>query len=127
MKLRITVEGQPYDVDVEVMPEQEQESAPAQAVPLPATPRVIKAPPIFAKRQNIAKSDEKTCRSPLAGVVVTVLVAVGQTVEQNAHLLTLEAMKMETKVAAVAGGVVKAVLVAPADSVKPGQVLIEFE
>jgi biotin carboxyl carrier protein len=128
VKLRITVEGQPYEVDVEVMPERETAAAPSEPRPVaPREPRIVKTPPVFAKGRHMAKSDEKTCRSPLAGLVVTIAVEAGQAVEQNAHLLTLEAMKMETKIGALAAGVVKNVLVAPGDSVKPGQVLVEFE
>jgi biotin carboxyl carrier protein len=34
---------------------------------------------------------------------------------------------METRIASLAAGVVKAIQVAPGDPVQPGQVLIEFE
>jgi pyruvate carboxylase len=38
----------------------------------------------------------------------------------------LEAMKMESNVVAPVSGVVKTILVGPGDSVKKGQVLVEF-
>jgi biotin carboxyl carrier protein len=75
----------------------------------------------------VVKSDEQTCRSPLAGVVASIGVEVGQAVEKDSQLLVLEAMKMETKLFSLGAGVVKAVLVAAGDPVKPGQVLIEIE
>jgi biotin carboxyl carrier protein len=51
----------------------------------------------------------------------------GQSVATNDLLLVLEAMKMETRVTAPAAGRVKSVNVKAGDSVKLGQVLIEFD
>jgi len=41
--------------------------------------------------------------------------------------MVLEAMKMEANVTAPGTGTVKSVNVAPGDSVKAGQVIVEFE
>jgi biotin carboxyl carrier protein len=60
-------------------------------------------------------------------VVASITVVPGQTVEKNAPLVVVEAMKMETRLVSVAAGTIKTVQVAPGDPVKPGQVLIEFE
>ncbi len=122
MKLRITVEGQSYDVDVELL----EEPRPA-AEPLPA-PRAIKPPPPpFGKGRNVPRSDAKTCRSPITGVIVSVAVTCGQKVAQDVTLVVIEAMKMETKILSLGAGTVKNVCCAPGDAVKPGQVLIELE
>ena len=51
----------------------------------------------------------------------------GQPVQANASIMLLEAMKMETNVTAHSAGKVKNVRVAPGDSVKVGQVVVEFE
>jgi len=60
----------------------------------------------------------------MGGVVVEVLVKVGQTVASGDRLLVLEAMKMKTPVIASRGGQVTRVLVAPGDSVEGGQPLV---
>ena len=60
----------------------------------------------------------------MGGVVVEVLVKVGQTVASGDQLLVLEAMKMKTPVIASRGGQVTRVLVAPGDAVEGGQPLV---
>ncbi|HRL77778.1 MAG TPA: acetyl-CoA carboxylase biotin carboxyl carrier protein subunit, partial [Candidatus Accumulibacter phosphatis] len=60
----------------------------------------------------------------MGGVVVEVLVKVGQTVASGDRLLVLEAMKMKTPVIASRGGQVTRVLVAPGDPVEGGQPLV---
>jgi pyruvate carboxylase subunit B len=62
----------------------------------------------------------------MPGTVLEVLVEVGQSVEERERLLTLEAMKMETPVAAPFGGVVQSVSVAAGDQVAAGAVLVEL-
>jgi biotin carboxyl carrier protein len=123
VKLRITLEGNSYDVTVELLEEEQ----PPQNAPAPVLRAVRPPPPPFLRGKNVPRSDEKTCRSPLAGLVATVTVSPGQMVEKNQTLVVIEAMKMETKINSLAPGTVKAVLVAPGNGVKPGQVLVEFE
>jgi methylmalonyl-CoA carboxyltransferase small subunit len=123
VKLRITLEGKTYDVDVEVV-----EEVQPPPVAQPITPRAIKPPPLpYVRGRKALKSDDHTCRSPLAGIVSSVAVTAGQAVQKNDLLLILEAMKMETRVFSQAAGSIKAVRVAPGDAVKPGQILIELE
>jgi biotin carboxyl carrier protein len=124
VKLRITLEGKSYDVSVELLNEEAQ--LPMSA-PAPVLRAVRPPPPSFLKGKNVPRSDAKTCRSPLAGLVATVAVTPGQAIEKNQTLVVIEAMKMETKINSLGAGTVKSVLVAPGDGVKPGQVLIEIE
>ena len=63
--------------------------------------------------------------SPLAAVVVSIDVNVGDAVTEGQKVVTLEAMKMNTIVAAPAAGTVKAILVAAGDGVEEGQALVE--
>lgn len=120
MKLRITVEGRTYDVEVEVV-----EEAPLPAAPRPA--RAIKPPPPARVPLPRRGKDEKNARSPLAAVVISVTAVAGQRVEKGELLMVIEAMKMETKILAPAAGVVKSVRAAAGDAVKPGQILVELE
>lgn len=65
--------------------------------------------------------------SPMAGKIVQIEVEVGQEVEEGQTLLIVEAMKMENEIRAVAATKIKAIRVAPNDTVDPGQILIEFD
>ena len=65
--------------------------------------------------------------SPIAGTVLEIKCKVGDQVTAGQTLLVIEAMKMETAIAAPAAGRVKAVPVAPGDSVRENQMLVEFE
>jgi len=58
--------------------------------------------------------------------VMTVGVAVGDTVTSGDTVVVLESMKMEIPVIAEAPGTVRAVKVAPADVVQEGDVLVEL-
>jgi biotin carboxyl carrier protein len=124
MKLRITIEGKTYDVDVEVVAES---PAPEPEPARTAKPTPPAAPPPRPRGIRPQETDDGICRSPLAGLVISVAAHAGQAVGKGDLLLVLEAMKMETKIGAAAAGVVKAVRVAAGDAVKPGQVLVEFE
>lgn len=119
MKMRITVEGRPYEVEVEFLDE---------PAPPPPSPQIRLATPVWTPpRPGAPLSDHQTCRSPIAGVVTRILAQVGQKVRENDPLLVIEAMKMESNIASPTAGVVKRVAVAPGEGVKVGQTLVEFE
>jgi biotin carboxyl carrier protein len=65
--------------------------------------------------------------SPIAGRVVAVHVAVGDTVAAGAAVLTIESMKMEIPVEAESGGVVKAIVAETGSDVEEGDVLVELD
>jgi 3-methylcrotonyl-CoA carboxylase alpha subunit len=65
--------------------------------------------------------------APMPGRVVSVHVAVGQTVAEGDRLVVLEAMKMEHSMTAARDGVVAEVLVAAGDQVEAGAPLIRLE
>ena len=128
MKLKITVDGKLYEVDVEVSePERARPGfvAPIGQVRVPAAP----SPPPVAPAAGVetVADESKVCRSPFAGTVSRVEVQVGRTIEPNEVLVVIEAMKMETSITAPAAGKISKVRVAAGDAVKQGQVLIEFE
>lgn len=64
--------------------------------------------------------------APMPGTVVRVLVAAGDTVEAGQPLVILEAMKMETTLAAEIAGSVKAVHAAAGAIVDAGALLVEI-
>lgn len=134
MKLQITIDGKKYEADIEVLEEERTEALGTSMRPPPRveghrSAHAAAAPPAHKARAHTTStaSDDKVCKSSIAGIVFKVLVAVGQTVSAGETVIVLEAMKMESNVNSPVAGVIKAILVAPGDSVKKGQVLLEFE
>ena len=130
MKLRITVDGKSYDVDVEVFePEPTQPGfhpPPGHVRVSAATPIVAPVLPPAADATPVA-DESKVCRSPFAGNVSRITAQPGQTIQVNDVLLVLEAMKMETEITAPIAGKVAKINVSAGDAVRQGQVLVEFE
>ncbi len=62
----------------------------------------------------------------MPGVVIDVLVKVGDSVAAGAPMLVMEAMKMETEIQAPIAGTVAAIHVAKGDNVNPDETLIEI-
>jgi biotin carboxyl carrier protein len=112
MKLRITIQGKSYDVDVQVL----DQGGPAVAPPASSATAVAGS-----------AGGLEPCVSPIAGTVTQISVGPGDSVAANQVLLVMEAMKMETNISASGAGVVKAVLVSVGDAVTQGDVLVEFE
>jgi methylmalonyl-CoA carboxyltransferase small subunit len=120
MKLKVTVDGAVFDVEVEV----EEEPLPTLGTVLMGsmsafgmTPSAVKAPATSANALT----------APIAGTVVKVLIEAGAEVTSGETLFVLEAMKMETEVTAPEDGRVKSVDVVVGDAVQGGQVLIEWD
>ena len=65
--------------------------------------------------------------APMPGLVLRVDVREGEDVAQDQGLLIVEAMKMENELRARAAGRVRRVRVAAGESVKRGDILVEFE
>jgi methylmalonyl-CoA carboxyltransferase small subunit len=97
LKLKITVDGKVYEVEVE------------------------------AYEPEPVADESKVCRSPIAGTVARVPVQVGQAIHVNDVLIVLEAMKMETVITAPIAGKVAKINTKVGDFVQGGQVLVEFE
>jgi len=123
VKLKITVDDQTYEVDVEAVEPEAAPALPRGYVTEPAPIRVPAAPPRPAAPEN----EDKVCRSPISGVVVRIAVRPGQTLQVGDILLVLEAMKMETNITAPVGGKIAAIKVGQGDGVQAGQVVAEFE
>ena len=129
MQLTLTIDGKKYLVDVEV--EEGEEVRLPGLFPEPTS--TLKAHPVapLPASQPPAPvsdglSDDKVCRSPIAGVVFKIVAKVGDQIEVDGLLVVLEAMKMETNITAHVPGKVARILVAVGEAVKPGQALAEF-
>ncbi len=78
-----------------------------------------------SKRPKANQDSDVT--SPMPGRIVSISVAVGDTVNAGDTVLTVEAMKMENPVHAPESGTVKAIYVVEGDTVNPDECLIEME
>lgn len=133
MKLRITVEGKAYEVDVDVLEDANSGyggySPPTPRVAAPSRP--VEAAPARPAPAPVSNGNgnggDRAVKAPIVGTVMQVKVKPGDVVELNQVLLVMEAMKMETNIASPMPGKVKAVLAASGDAVKAGQVLVELE
>ena len=65
--------------------------------------------------------------APMQGTILKVIAEPGRRVEAGEPLVVLEAMKMETTIAATSAGTVVEVLVSPGDTAEAGQVLVVVE
>ncbi|MET3115236.1 biotin carboxyl carrier protein [Pedobacter sp. CG_S7] len=65
-------------------------------------------------------------KAPMPGLVLNLLVKVGQEVNKEDNLLVLEAMKMENIIKSTAVGTVKSILVVKGDKVEKNAVLLRF-
>jgi biotin carboxyl carrier protein len=101
---------------------------PARPISNSVPPPAASAPkPPAASIPAPSASGDKVCKSTIVGIVVKVLVKVGQAVHAGDTLIVLEAMKMESNVGSPISGTIKAIFVNAGDSVKKGQVMVEFE
>lgn len=134
-RLRVTVDGTTYDVTVETaddqfVPPSAQSSAPiAAASSPPPAPPVAVPPPIVTPAPASpasATAGPGDVPSPLAGRVTAVMVTAGQAVKEGDHLLTLEAMKMNTFVFAPKAGKVSDIKTAVGDAVEEHQILMRI-
>jgi len=132
-RLRVTVDGNAYDVTVEMEDEAPGQTLapatptsppPASANPAPAAAAPATQPPSPALPTGPAGPG--TVPSPLAGHVTAIVVTAGQDVKEGDHLLTLEAMKMNTFVFAPKSGKVAEIKTAVGDAVEENQVLMRI-
>ena len=132
MKLKITVHGVAYEVEVEVLDPGEGFPA-ASSLPKPRTrsPHPTAAPvgppPPAPVSGPAAASPGGGVTSPIAGTVVEIKCKAGDSVTEGQVLLVIEAMKMKTSIAAPTAGKVKNIPIAVGDTVRESQTLVELE
>ena len=137
-KLRVTVDGTTYEVTVELPDDVTFSTAPAAAIATPAPPPTAPLPAMAAAAQPPASSLPTAAApatpvtpgdvpSPLAGRVTAIVVKHGQPIKEGDHLLTLEAMKMNTFVFAPKSGTIGEIKVAVGEAVEEGQPLVEIQ
>lgn len=121
-KIRVTVDGKPFDVTVEIP-----DDAPPAPSPAAAAPAKAASAPEPEPSSPVVSSAPGDIPSPLAGHIVGITASVGQSVRKGDPLLSVEAMKMNTYVLAPADGKVTAIHVKVGDAVTEGQALVRVE
>ncbi len=86
----------------------------------------LAAPPRLPSRAKAVQTGATVITAPLAGTIAAVHVNPGDAIQAGTLVVTIEAMKMEHRVTAVADGTVKAVAVTPRDVVREGDRLVEL-
>lgn len=129
--LKITVEGKVYDVVVEDVTEDAGSTFYPQPgmVAAPASKPAVAAPaaPAAAPAAAAGPAGANDRVAPLGGLVVEIVVKVGDAVKEGDKIAVIEAMKMKTVVSAHKGGTVKSIAVKVGDAVEAGQSLMTIE
>ena len=127
--LRVTLNGQVYDVQVEVLADDESRypggSVPTK-VPLASPASASPAPAPVVPRPAPAPAGANSLVAPIVGSVTQILVEVGATVQENQPVLVLDAMKMDTYINAPKTSTVTAIHCRIGETVQVGQKLISF-
>lgn len=113
-KYRVTVNGVPYEVELEELTG----AAPAPA-PAPVATPAPPPPPAPAGGEQVS--------SPMPGTILAVNVAVGDTVKRGQVLMILEAMKMENEIMCPRDGRVTAIQTAKGAAVESGTPLCTIQ
>ena len=123
------VDGQIF----EVWPEEEGRLHPVEVkpvdkpVPLPSFPKpAAPTAPVThaAPAGNVDK--DKVVLAPIPGVILSVSVTTGASIQVGQELCVLEAMKMKNVIRSTRAGVISNIYVSEGDHVKHGQVLLDF-
>ncbi len=130
-KLRITVNGKVYDVEVQVLQDDEAIGSAATlpypgAAALPMTEVAKPAPGPAPAPAAAGAGDPNVIASPIAGTVQKVFVTKGMHVEGKTPVVLLDAMKMDTYIYAPRTGTIAEVCVEAGASVQVRDPLIRY-
>lgn len=113
---RLKIGEKIYEVELEAITEKE-----GQISSIPQSKTEIAE---TSKEQGVTSASGIFVEAPMQGVVIDVVVSVGDQVEEGEELLILEAMKMENAIVAPQKGKVTGIHISKGDTVDSGKVLI---
>ncbi len=128
--VRVLVDGDPVDVDLEGLTEREEKPSlpgPQPAEASPASGREADPNAKTAPTTPTTPTATKTFRSPMPGVILSVSVKIGDQVVTGDDICVLEAMKMQQVLRADWSGIVRAIHVEPGQQVSDGDLIAELE
>ena len=111
----LSIDGVPEEIMVETLSELNLDESEGQQRKTSAS----------GKRPRATEPGHVTTTMP--GVIVEVLVSIGDEIKAGAPVLITEAMKMETEIQAAISGKITAIHVAKGDSVTPDETLVEIQ
>lgn len=124
-KMKVTLNGKGYDVELPQNKVQAPRPVVAKAAPVAAATPAAAAPAAAAPASS--GGARVSISAPLPGVVIKIKAKVGDKVAAGDTVLMIEAMKMENNITADAAGTIKAILCKEGDQVQSGQVLVELD
>ena len=119
---KVNVNGNLYEITLEVIDKPAAASAPAAPVAAPASTAPASATPKVPATASSGAGTE-TISSPMPGTILSVNVSNGQPVKKGDVLFVLEAMKMENEIMSPRDGVIASVNTSKGSSVEAGTVL----
>ena len=126
----LVIDNQSYDVELEVASENEGDGS-YNTLVRGSLVRLTVIDERHARMGVVSKKfaveGPQTIHSPMPGKVVKILIAPGQTVEENQPLIIVEAMKMENELRAPKAGKVGQVFVGAGQPVDAGTALLTVE
>lgn len=142
MKMKITLHGVAYEVEVEIL---DGEEGYGTLSGIPPVSKFVQSQPMPTNQSNdgilpppsraaaaaaaaaAANAGGKTIISPVGGTIVEVKLKAGDAVKVGQEILILEAMKMQTSINSPVDGTIKSINVSAGDTVRESQVLVEFQ
>jgi glutaconyl-CoA/methylmalonyl-CoA decarboxylase subunit gamma len=118
----VEVNGTRYEVNIEQL--FQQKTPKVVSPPRVVESAITRAPLTVKPGQDISV---KTVKAPLPGVILEVLIKVGDEVKASQNLLKMEAMKMENDIQSPSAGVVKEIFVSKGENVLEGSPLVKIE
>jgi len=152
-KLRVTVDGKAYEVLVEVLDSGPNAAGGTTSVSSAPAPLATLSPTLNSELRTLNSDKAAPCAaaptrnqkletensaaaavppggstitSPLSGKVVSIDVAIGDTVAAGAKVAVVEAMKMNTDITATAAGKVLSIHATAGESIEEGAIMINL-
>jgi len=126
--VRVLVDGEAIDVDLELVGETASLAAPMVLGPPSETPALPEGGSSeAAPAAQRVPAAPRVFRAPMPGVVLSVAVDKGQQVVTGDEICVLEAMKMQQSLRADWSGIVNAVHVKPGQQVLDGDPIVDLE
>jgi biotin carboxyl carrier protein len=123
----VRIDGRPYEIEVKkgvgAVSKFPSVSMPAPPVIQKATPPVPEPPQVPGR--PAPSGGEVT--APMPGLILDIMVAVGDHVEAGTPVIKIEAMKMENEIPSPVSGTVRTIAVKVGDRVSTDETLIEIE
>lgn len=123
----VRVDGKPYEVEVGkgvgAAPKPAPVSMPAQPIPDKLTTERSEVPQV----PTVSAPSGGEVAAPMPGLILEIMVAVGDQVAAGTPVIKMEAMKMENEIPSPADGTVKTIAVKVGDNVSTDETLMVIE